>query len=692
MSPAAASLLKQLANLYGIQTTYRNVAGRARQATPDALLAVLQALGVGVEEVAGVPAALQARYQEIWHRACEPVVVIWEGKAAHLLLRLPACSAGRGTCHLRLEDGTEQTWNYHLEDLPVLRMAAAAGTTYVVRQLNLPARLPRGYHRLTQALPGDTWETLVICAPPRAYLPPHLRQEKSWGVFLPLYALRSRQDWGTGSFTDLYDLLAWTRELGGSFVGTLPLLAAFLDEPYAPSPYAPASRLFWNEIYLDVTRVPEWPACPAAQELFKSVAFQQELAALRDAPQVDYHRLVAVKRHVLALLAHHLRSSAGERRTTLEQWAAAHPAALDYAHFRATMERQRSPWPAWPARLRDERLEEGDYDPEAAYYHLYVQWLAEEQMASFQGAGAGKGLYLDFPLGVHPAGYDVWRERSCFALEASAGAPPDAFFPEGQDWGLPPLRPQRLREQGYRYYIACLRHQMRHADILRLDHVMAGHRLFWISRGFTPEEGVYVRYPAEEFYAILALESHRHQTVVVGEDLGTVPRYVRTAMARHGVQRLSVLQLEFNPCSREVLRPAPAASLASLNTHDTPTFAAFWQSRAAEQRAALAQFFQRLGWLPYLTDDAAALLAASLTYLAASPARLIVVNLEDLWLETAPQNIPGTVGENFNWRRKARYLLEDLSAMPTVLQLLQKVHQQRQMSREGKERKGADER
>ena len=249
----------------------------------------------------------------------------------------------------------------------------------------------------------------------------------------------------------------------------------------------------------------------------------------------------------------------------------------DYARFRAAGERQHAPWPAWPAPLRDGVIKEGDYDEEAMRYHLYVQWLAHQQLQSLSQKAREKGvrLYFDLPLGVHPDGYDVWREPNLFVLGASAGAPPDAFFAKGQDWGLPPLHPERLREQGYRYYIACVRHLLQMAGILRIDHVMGFHRLFFVPRGMKANQGVYVRYRAEEFYALLALEAHHHQAIIVGEDLGTVPPEVRPAMERHGLHRTYVAQFSLTPDARQALLPPSSNMVASLNTHDTPTFAGF---------------------------------------------------------------------------------------------------------------------
>ncbi len=667
--------LLQLARLYDVEVTSYGKNGIPQQAEPQSLLAVLRALGAPVAGMGDVPEAIRHRRKEQRQRCLEPVVVAWEGELTGTPLNLPAnCAEGPADCCLMLETGDECRWYCDLSSLPVLQAERVDGNDYVVKQLVLPPKLPFGYHRLILAHPGCKSETLVISAPRRLYILPPGAEGRIWGVFIPLYALHSGKSWGSGDFTDLETLVHWVQELGAGTVGSLPLLASFLDEPFEPSPYSPVSRLFWNEFYLDVTKVPELLQSAEAQALLSSPVYQQEIEALRAAPLVDYRRGMAVKRGILEHLARSFFARDSTRQEELHRWLTANPAALDYARFRAVVEQQRAGWPAWPERMRDGMLQEGDYSPDAARYHLYVQWLAHEQLRAVaaQARQGGVGLYLDLPLGVHGAGYDTWRERSAFALEASSGAPPDLFFSEGQDWGMPPLHPERIREQGYRYYIACLRNHFQHAGILRIDHVMGLHRLFWVPRGLTAREGVYVHYRAEEFYAILALESTRYKTVVVGEDLGTVPDYVRPTMAQHGVYGMYVLPFEFTHDPQHVLRPVPSATLACLNTHDMRSFAYFWENRNAEEGTDLLNFLHRLGWLDPYQNRAEAVLQACLAYLAASPARILLVNLEDLWLEKAPQNAPDLKGYP-NWRRKARYSLEVFTSIPEITEKLQEI-------------------
>jgi 4-alpha-glucanotransferase len=298
------------------------------------------------------------------------------------------------------------------------------------------------------------------------------------------------------------------------------------------------------------------------------------------------------------------------------------------------------------------------------------------------------------PLGVNPAGYDAWRFRELFAEGVSAGAPPDPLFTGGQDWGFRPLIPDALRTSGYMYLIETLRHHFRHAPMLRLDHVMSLYRLFWVPDGITAKRGVYVRYPEDELFAILVLESARHKAVVVGEDLGTVPAAVRRAMERHSVHRMHVVQYEAAADAGSTVTVADEDVVASLNTHDMPLFAGFWRGseiddqlelglideeehRAARQeRADLRRTLSRSVGAggevePELVRQ------RLLERLAASPARYVLVTLEDLWLEDRPQNVPGTSSERPNWQRRARRSLSEIIGDAAVRRMLNAIGERR---------------
>jgi len=655
------------------------VSRRRVRASPTSLLAGLKAFGAHVDGPEDIAEALRARTRELWERPLEPVLVAWGGRFGAIRGRLPLwVMDARRRWTLALEGGEDLnvTDDFDTGAHGVIGSAQVDGSTFVEMEFVPQLVLPAGYHSLRLEFGASDSSSLVVSAPRKA------RQAAggpAWGAFLPLYALRTRRSWGLGDLTDFGDLLEWMSGLGGNVAATLPFLSAFLSAPFEPSPYSPASRLFWNELYLDVTKVPELERSPEARAMLRSRRLREEIEALQAAPLVDHRGAMAAKRGILEVLARSFFADSSRRPEGFNEFARDRTVE-DYASFRANCERRGTSWWTWPHRERDGVLSKEGGHREAFRYHVYVQWLMAVQMHELgrRAAGAGANLYFDFPLGVSPEGYDVWRERPVFALGAATGAPPDSFFTGGQDWGFPPLHPERIRRQGYRYVIACLRHMLRHAGVLRIDHVMSLHRLYWVPRGLDARQGVYVRYRPEELYAILALESTRSSAVIVGEDLGTVPESVRRAMQRHGVYRSFVLEMELKSDPRRAINPAPRSSLAALDTHDMPPFAGFWKDLDLWVRDALVRYLRSEGWLPRSPGGKDSprvedVLKACLAHLAAGEAHLLLVNLEDLWLEEQPQNVPGTTNEYPNWRRPARYPFERFRQMRRVTGTLKRV-------------------
>ena len=696
--------------------------GERRCPGPDAIIAVLRALGAEIGSVSDVEDAIASYRRRRLRCTVEPVSVVRAGCGV-LRLRL---SAERAEEHIRLridlEDGGLRNIELQLDELPPLAAARYGDASYVLKHARLPADLPLGYHRGTLEVGGDMVETLIISAPDAAVGPRDLGRRPGWGGFLPLYALRSDRDWGAGDFTDLAALASWIGEIGGDTVATLPLLPTDSGALGGPSPYSPVSRLFWSELFIDLTVVPELRQCPSADRLLLSAEGQQRLRGLRSATEVDYAGISEIKRQLLSEMAGLFFSSTmpGQRRARFDRFLERHPEVDAYARFRAALRRHGAPWSQWPAHMRNGEIRRTDYDPAVHRSHLYGQWLAHEQL---EGVAEGMRrndmyLYLDLPLGVPADSFDTWRFRHQFAAGATAGAPPDTFFLRGQNWGLPPAHPERSREQGYAYLRACLGHHLGVAGMLRIDHVMAFHRLYWVPDGFPATEGVYVRYPAPELWAIVALESHRNQAVIVGEDLGTVPRAVRRAMRANRAHRIFVVQTEIAEDRLPCLEPPAPDSIACVNTHDMPTFAAYSRradlqdlaalgildeqmferesARRADKLRVLSQFLAHGGWLSPAGDaedreteaaedrdaEIADLLRGSLCFLADSEAASMIVNLEDLWLEDRPQNVPGTSHERPNWRRRARYTLEQMKHLPGVIEALAIAEQRRRLSRE----------
>ena len=498
---------------------------------------------------------------------------------------------------------------------------------------------------------------------------------KPWGLFAPVYSLRSARDWGAGDLADLGSLMDWTGQAGGTLVATLPMLASAFAEDGDPSPYRPLSRLFWNEFFLAPERTEEWNHCPPARLPWDAAAQSRRRDALRQNASVDYAAVMALKRPVLRELARHFFTRGeADRWQDYRDYLAANPMAEDYAAFRAARAA------AGPGADLEAALPAGAAAApgEEERYHLYCQWQMDRQLAGL-ARSAGPGLLFDLPLGVHPQGFDVAKWPGLFASAASSGAPPDPFFAEGQVWTTPPLHPEADRLRGYPYFAACLKNLMRHAASIRIDHMMSFHRLFWIPEGLPAKDGVYVTYPAEELYALLSCESHRNRTTVIGEDLGTVPAGVRTSMRRHGVARTAVFLGALRPRAKRLDPEVPAGAVATLETHDMTPLAGFLHGDDIETRVATGQLdpgaarreaaarrrlVVRMAAQSKVSGDvegaAPAILASSLAALARSPAKMVLVNLDDLLLERRPQNVPGTGGESENWRHKTAVTLEDL--------------------------------
>ncbi len=690
--------LGHLARLCGVQRDFMDSAGQLRHARPEVVREVLGLLGEPVENDRSLAEGLQRRRREIWQERLEPVRVAWGGRGP-VGVRIPEVIEGKAyAVRVVCEDGSTHEGAGRWSQVPTRRHRRLEGAAYLAKDLPLPEPLPMGYHRLELGTGGEHHEALLLSAPTRVYDAFEAQGHRGWGVFLPLYALQTRASLGAGDFADLEKLIAWLAERGGDVVASLPLLASLWELGGDISPYAPTSRLFWNEFYLDLPRIGEYARCPAARRGLGEPATQLAIEELRHARHVDYARLMALKRRALEAMADLFWSHTDDHRA-FDAFLAENPEVDRFARFRAVGERLGEPWPAWPEPLRSGTIGPGDSDEDVYRYHLYVQWQTQRQVAHLaeRARQAGVLWYLDLPVGVGGASYDLWRWPESFVPAASVGAPPDPFFSKGQNWGLPPMHPRAIRRRGYAYFIASLRNHLRFARLLRIDHVMGLHRLFWIPPGVDPHHGVYVTYDSEEMFAILCIETHRHRASVVGEDLGTVPAAIDHRMKRHGVTGMYVGTGRVHAKQGRPFEPVPPISVASLGTHDTPMFHAWWRGldierrlewglldeAGAEQeqrrrlRRAVARFLREQGLLKARRATPPTVLSAWLAWLGASPAQIVLATLEDLWGETEPQNMPGLIGAVPNWQRKARLHLEELAALPAVTDPLQCLHHAR---------------
>ncbi|MFP5375742.1 MAG: 4-alpha-glucanotransferase, partial [Acidimicrobiia bacterium] len=437
---------------------------------------------------------------------------------------------------------------------------------------SLPPDLAPGYHWLRRQPDGHA--VRLIVAPPACFLPEGLR---TWGWAVQLYAARSTTSWGMGDLGDLERLGRWSRGQGAGMVLVNPLHAAQPAGPQQPSPYSPSSRSFRNPLYLRVEDVPG--AATAGGDLEALAAAGR---ALNEGRLVDRDEVWRLKSAALERLWAAFPGDPAFRRWCDEQG----DPLLGWARFCAIAERHGVPWASWPAALR-----RPDGPAVAAFarraadrvrYHQWLQWLLDRQLAR---AGRALPVVQDLAVGVDPGGADAWLWQDAMALDVRVGAPPDEFATRGQDWGLPPFDPWRLRAAAYEPLVTTLRAAFRHAGGVRIDHVMGLFRLFWVpTAAASPAEGTYVTYPWRDLLGILALESHRAGAWVVGEDLGTVEPFVRDELGRRRV--LSYRLVWFEP---EPPKTYPAQALAAVTTHDLPTVAGLWTGSDLEEQDRLGQ-------------------------------------------------------------------------------------------------------
>ncbi|MGW6293517.1 4-alpha-glucanotransferase [Streptomyces sp. NPDC055058] len=676
--------LARLAALYGVATSYRPSPDRTVTASATAVTLALAALGVDTGTPDAVRAALTAREDALRTRLLPPTVVGRGTTAPPALAALPD-----GTrLHITTEDGETRT---HADGLPP------------------------GMHRVTATAPdGRTARSHLIVAPPRLPAPPG----RTHGLLVQLYSLLSHRSWGMGDLGDLRELAGWAgRTLDAGFIQVNPLHAAVPGAPTDPSPYRPSSRRFPDPVHLRVEDIPEYAHVEDHDRLRTLLdrAAQLREAVLHKDALIDRDAVWDTKRQALELVRR-VPLGPGRRAAYCDFLAAQGRALEDHATWYALAERHGPDMQRWPAALRDPRSPGTDRARrelmDRVDFHTWLAWLTDEQLTTAQrtarDAGMPVGIVHDLAVGVHPGGADAWAQQDHFATGMSAGAPPDAFNARGQDWGLPPWRPDRLAASGYAPFRALLRALFRYAGALRIDHVMGLFRLWWVPEGHPPTEGTYVHYDADAMLAVLVLEASRAGATVIGEDLGTVEPGVREELRSRGVLGTSVLWFERDWEGDG--RPLPpdhwrADCLATATTHDLPPTASrltgdhvelrdrlglLTRPLTEERAEAAADVAEWLGLLARLGllhgtaggDDPSseeARIQALHRYLVRTPARMIGVWLPDGIGDRRPQNLPGTWDQYPNWRlpiadatgRPAT--LEDLTSSPRLRALIDAV-------------------
>jgi 4-alpha-glucanotransferase len=640
--PSGIERLSERAASLGIETQYRDAWGLQRNAEPEALACVIAALGRDHQPTRLLlPRIIVARHghsRRVPLNTDTPALVQWEIDANGMIV------GGEGT--------------------------SAA--------IELPADLPPGTYGLKVAARFSGQERIeeatLLSAPARAFQRSGNWPGRLWALAVQLYGVRSRRNWGHGDFTDLGGLLALAAELGGAGVALNPLHVLFDDRAEAASPYSPNSRLFINPLYIDIEAIPEFPGLVAS-------GLEAEVAQLRQRDLVDYAGVASAKNRGLRLCYEVFRRPDNDRRQEFEGFRRERGQSLArFACFEFLRRRFGKPWREWPEPWRnpteDALADLRASDGEAIVFFEFVQWVAELQLQACcrraRELALPIGLYLDVAVGVQPEGFDAWSDQNSIMSGLAIGAPPDLYNMAGQNWGLAAFNPVALELQQLQPFRQMLQASMRHAGAIRLDHVLGLKRLFLIPDGMRPDQGVYLCFPLEALLAVAAQESVRHQCVVVGEDLGTVPDGFRDTLADWGIWSYQVMLFERAP-DGSFLPPESyrREALVTFSTHDLATFTGWMcghdlavkralnmdPGETDAQRAAAHRKLRSALSLGAGAPD----FPAVARFLAQTPARLLVIAIEDALGVRDQANIPATIDEHPNWRRRLPVQLEDLN-------------------------------
>lgn len=618
------TLLRTVARAFGLQCSYRNVDGKVVWSPEKTLLKMLTDFtNQEIKSNEDLSNILKNKKIKKYEDIVEPALVAFDGNVDKLNLYLRNKPENIIKALLVLES------NQEIEIELMLQSSRATDYGYFARY-KCNEKLVIGYHVLNIFKK----KVLLICPPSKL----EAQRKKSWGPFVPMYALRSDSDWGIGSLKEAKELALKLKPYGASWMGLLPTLAGNFDhQDCDPSPYSSLSRLFWNEIYIDVDALLAKYKVDEAVKLFNSSEFQETIKNLRAQKLVDYYGVYQAKKKILKHLSKYFFVQKLDQNESFKKFVVENPEIYSYAKFRSSE--------------KDEQE-----------FHIFCQYEMNLALANFEVEN-NFGLYMDYPVGVNDAGFDFKEFRNVFYGEVSVGAPPEPVFALGQDWGFPAFHPEGMRNDHYSYFRKSLKQHLKYCKILRLDHIMGLHRIYSVPKKFKGDEGVYLRFKPEELFAVVLLEAYRANADLIGENLGTVPTAVNKIMDERKLNGMWVLQCETWRSPDEAFNAILKDSLVCLNTHDMPMLESFQSgadlalveslkilSSEYKNQFAIERKKQMEVWQAYFSKEH--FISNAVKKIAESKANYFVVNLEDFWKEVEPQNIPGTWKEYPNWRKK----------------------------------------
>ena len=728
------TLVEQLAKAKKIADTYIDAWGNPATVSQESKAAVLAAMGYDVENEDNLRKQVEEEEKALWESPLDPVIVVRENKDIPLTVRLPEAQGEEELAYtIKFENDARKPVKAKIEakDFSVSETKEINGVKYVKKILTIKEDLPLGYHELTLKNNKKLGTIRLIIVPEQCYKQKPIKQGlKIWGPSVQLYTLRSEKNWGVGDFSDLANLITNLAKWGAGFVGLNPIHALYPANPDAASPYSPSSRRWINEIYINVEAVPELKKSKNAKATIKDASFQEKLAKLREREFVDYAGVMKAKISVLKqiyndypLLEH---TDKDERAKDFAEFIKEGGDSLNqiavYNALQASYYAEGKEAWGWPSELWDEKYKSyhsravkkwaEEHISEVNFYK-YLQFLAAEQLedahAAAKDAGMAVGIYRDLAVGVSEGSAEIWSNAEIYCPKASVGAPPDVLGPNGQNWGLPPMDPNKLYCEQYQPIIDLFRSNMKSCGSLRIDHAMSLLRLWWVPPKAPASQGAYIEYNVNDMIGILALESVRNQCLIIGEDLGTVPEIMKKLLPQSGIHSYKIFFYEKNKADGGYYstRDYPAQAMSALTTHDMPTLRGWWHCEDLKLGRKLGVYktdeimnnlmvdrlsdkqkiLDSLNWHGVLPDhvNRNALYCgmdldldfAMQIHMCNGSCALFSTQLED-WLEMEkPVNIPGTSTEYPNWRRKLSKNINEIFADPKLHQLATKMTEAR---------------
>jgi 4-alpha-glucanotransferase len=648
-------VLRDLARRVGIATEWQDYAGKPHVVAPPVLKRVLLALGLPADTGRDVSASRRLLARRSTLADLPPLVTALAGRPT----RLEIGGNDPQQAELVLENGGTRA----------VTLLPARG------RLRIPAIAEIGYHRLRV----ENREIVLAVCPVRCRsIEDIVPDARLWGLAAQLYGLSHPGDAGIGDLAGAASLARSAGAKGADAIALSPMHALYAADPARFSPYSPSSRLFLNPLYA----APEMVFGSAAP------ADVQASNALIDWPAASAAKYASLRRLFNAFLDSG--DWDGAPGASFARYRADRGELLyEHACFEAlhAVQMPRRNWRDWPIDLRDPRgpavAAFANGHPDEILFHQFLQWVSDRSVAATQDearqAGMRIGLIGDLAVGMDPSGSHAWSRQSDILLGVTIGAPPDLLNPKGQDWALTSFSPRAMESNGFAPFLATVRAAMRHTGGIRVDHVMGLARLWLIPEGASPADGAYLNFPVSDLLRLLALESVRHNVVVIGEDLGTLPEGFHDTLEQSGIHGMRVLWFERDGHSGFVpSRGWGNTDVAMTSTHDLPTVAGWWKGRDIDvrhehgrlgdgvepdterrqrdqDRPKLWNAFvhEHLGEGPVPgPNETGKVVDAAVRFVAKTEVPLSLIPLEDLIGQVEQPNLPGTIDEYPNWRRR----------------------------------------